>query len=80
MPFGKYKGVRVRLIPDSYLSWMTTSAIVKDPQWWWIKESVLAELRYRGFRADLADTQDPDAPIGNTIAPLPVPGARKFRL
>lgn len=72
MPFGKFKGVRIRLIPDAYLSWMTTA--LKDQKWWWIRESLIAELKFRGLRADLADTPEP--------TPIPVLGARirKFRL
>jgi len=57
MPFGKFKGVRIRLLPDSYLSWLSTA--LQDPKWWWLKESLRAELRFRGFREDLADTDDP---------------------
>jgi len=59
MPWGKYKGVRIRLIPDSYLSWLTTAPMLMDPKWWWLKESLRAELRFRGLREDLADTEDP---------------------
>jgi len=66
LPFGKYKGVRIRLVPDSYLSWLSTSIIMTDPRWWWLKESLLAELRHRGMRADLAgqtdDTAKPQEP------------------
>jgi uncharacterized protein (DUF3820 family) len=59
VPFGKYKGVRIRLLPDAYLSWLTTAPMLSDPKWWWLKESLLAELRFRGLRQDLADTEDP---------------------
>lgn len=61
MPWGKYRGVRIRLLPDSYLSFMTESPILLDAKWWWLKESLLAELRFRGLREDLADTVD--APV-----------------
>jgi uncharacterized protein (DUF3820 family) len=67
MPFGKYKGVRVRLIPDDYLSWLTSTKTLMAPtggvdRWGWLRESLLAELRFRGLRADLADTPDPEPP------------------
>lgn len=72
MPFGKYKGMRLRLLPDDYLSWMTGSAILADARWAWLKESLIAELRFRGFRYNLASTLDPpeiqmpdgDLPLG----------------
>lgn len=59
MPFGKWKGVRIRLLPVDYLSWLTTSDIMKDPKWGWLKESLIAELRFRGLSFDLAGTEDP---------------------
>ncbi len=62
MPFGKYRGVRIRLLPDNYLSWLTTSAIMTNPQWWWLRESLIAELKYRDMRWDLAPTPDPPEP------------------
>jgi uncharacterized protein (DUF3820 family) len=60
MPFGKWKGVRIRLIPDDYLSWLTTSDVVKDAKWKWLKDSLMAELRFRGLRDDLASTSEPE--------------------
>jgi uncharacterized protein (DUF3820 family) len=63
MPFGRHKGVRVRLLPDDYLSWLTTSIIMKDGRWWWLKESLIAELKYRGLRYDLAETPEPESKI-----------------
>lgn len=62
IPFGKYKGVRVRLLPDDYLSFLTTISLMKAPQWRWLKDSVIAELKFRGMRYDLADTPDPEPP------------------
>ncbi|HEX8797912.1 MAG TPA: hypothetical protein VF772_04825 [Terriglobales bacterium] len=47
MPWGKYKGTRVRLPPDAYLSFLTTTFIMQSEQWTWLRDSVLAELRYR---------------------------------
>jgi hypothetical protein len=72
MPFGKFKGVRIRLLPDSYLSWLSAAGMLQDPKWWWLRESLRAELRFRGFREDLADTEDPP--------PAPERPARKIRL
>lgn len=66
IPFGKFKGVRIRLLPDDYLSFLTSIAIMQDPRWRWLKDSVLSELRFRGLRADLADT--PDIPGANDSA------------
>jgi uncharacterized protein (DUF3820 family) len=60
MPWGKYKGVRIRLIPDNYLSWLTSTDIIVSPRWKWLKDSLMAELRYRGLRDDLASTSDPE--------------------
>jgi hypothetical protein len=71
MPFGKYKGVRIRLLPDAYLSWLSSFAALKDPSWWWLKESLHAELRFRGLREDLADTAEPEP-----IEPKPAAGRR----
>lgn len=56
IPFGQYKGVRIRLLPDDYLSWLTTFLV--DPNWHWLRESVLAELRFRGFVTEMASVPD----------------------
>ena len=60
MPFGKHRGVRIRLLPDDYVSWLSTASLLKDPSWAWLKESLIAELKFRGLRADLADTVEPE--------------------
>lgn len=60
MPWGKWRGVRLRLIPDAYLSWLTTTVIIRDHKWNWLKQSLIAELEYRGMRYDLAETPDPE--------------------
>lgn len=73
MPWGKWKGTRIRLLPDSYISFLTTTAIMKEEKWWWLRESLIAELKFRGLRHDLADTEEPKPP-----APEPRP-VRKFR-
>ncbi len=65
MPFGKYKGVRIRLIPDAYLSWLTTFKPMWHPRWRWLCDSVISELRFRGFRFDLADQED--RPVHETV-------------
>jgi uncharacterized protein (DUF3820 family) len=59
IPFGKkHRGVRVRLCPDEYLSWLTSQEwFMRDSMWTWLKESLLAELRFRRLRDDLADTE-----------------------
>lgn len=71
MPWGKHKGTRIRLLPDAYLSWLTTTSILKEKRWGWLAESLLAELRFRGLRADLADTADP-VPTEEPEAPKPI--------
>ena len=58
MPFGKHKGVGVKHIPDSYLSWLMGSGILNDPKWDWLKESVEKEFRAR----DLHVNDEPDEP------------------
>jgi uncharacterized protein (DUF3820 family) len=74
LPFGKYRGVRLRLIPDDYLSWLTTAPMMKDDQWRWLWDSLIAELKWRGLRYDLAHTEEP------VVEPaLPVESHRKFR-
>ena len=75
MPFGKYKGVRIRLIPDDYLSWLTSTDIIVSPRWNWLKESLMAELRFRGLRADLASTSEPE-PVKQPL-PLVTIGSTK---
>lgn len=62
VPFGKYKGVRIRLIPDNYLSWLTSAKMMRDPRWKWLRDSLVSELKFRGMRYDLADTEDVPVP------------------
>ena len=72
IPFGKYRGVRLRLIPDDYLSWLTTAPMMREEQWRWLWDSLIAELKWRGY--DLAHTEEP------MVEPvLPVESHRKFR-
>jgi uncharacterized protein (DUF3820 family) len=52
MPWGKYKGVRIRLLPDDYLSWLTTTEIIKAEQWRWLRDSLIAELKFRGYNVE----------------------------
>ncbi len=60
MPWGKFKGVRIRLLPDDYLSWLTTLELLRDHRWKWLKDSLISELKFRRLRYDLADTPDPE--------------------
>jgi len=69
IPWGKFKGYRVRLLPDSYLSWLTTTFVMTAPEWRWLKESLIAELKFRGLRYDLAQTAD--AFIEDCLATVP---------
>ena len=59
IPFGKYKGCRIRLLPDDYLSWLTTAPMMRDPKWKWLWDSLISELKYRGLKYELAETPDP---------------------
>jgi len=63
MPYGKYKGVRIRLIPDDYLSWLTTAKMMSDRRWKWLRDSLISELKFRGLRYDLASTEDPEVVV-----------------
>jgi len=65
MPWGKYRGVRIRLLPDSYLSWLTTSVVMNDPRWWWLRESLVAELKFRGLNYEMAAIPDPEPPLSS---------------
>lgn len=58
MPWGKHKGTRLRLIPDEYLSWLTTTFVMTAPEWDWLRNSLIAELKFRDLRYDLAHTTD----------------------
>ena len=50
MPFGKYKGISVSALPDTYLCWFLS--MPTDKRWNWLIESIKAELRHRGFEPD----------------------------
>jgi len=73
IPFGKYKGVRIRLLPDGYLSWLTTAPMMRTRQWQWLWDSVVAELKFRGFEIQGCWLEDPVEP---EPAPVPVPARR----
>jgi uncharacterized protein (DUF3820 family) len=60
MPWGRWKGTRIRLLPDEYLSWLTSSDIVLSRRWNWLRESLFAELKFRGMREDLAKSTEPE--------------------
>jgi uncharacterized protein (DUF3820 family) len=68
LPFGKYRGVRIRLVPDDYLSWLTTAPMMKEPRWRWLWDSVISELKFRGLKYELAETTDPiPEPLSPTL-------------
>jgi hypothetical protein len=31
MPFGRHRGIEIRLLPDSYLSWLRTELTLREP-------------------------------------------------
>ena len=59
MPWGKYRGVRVRHIPDGYLSWL--AGLNLDPKFWWLRASIAKEMGARGFRSDVVEDEPPPA-------------------
>jgi uncharacterized protein (DUF3820 family) len=79
IPFGKYKGVRIRLLPDDYLSWLTTAAMMRDPKWKWLYDSLIAELKFRGLNWEMAATEDPAVEIPDEVPPILV-NSRKIKL
>lgn len=78
LPWGKYKGVRIRLVPDGYLSFLTTLPLVRAPKWRWLYDSLISELKFRGLRYDLAETVDPVIEIQPVSVPM-LENRRKFR-
>lgn len=78
LPFGKFRGVRIRLVPDDYLSWLTTAPMLRESKWKWLYDSLIAELKFRGLRYDLAETVDPVIEIPEVI-PVMLENRRKFR-
>ena len=63
------------MIPDDYLSWLSTSIVMTDPKWTWLKDSLIAELKHRGFKYEQAQQSDPEIIIPD---PEP-PKIRKIR-
>lgn len=73
IPFGKrWKGVEVRNVPSDYLSYLTGWEGFADPQWGWLKESVIAELKFRGMVVDFVDPE----PSMQIELPAPEPKIR----
>jgi len=80
MPFGKHKGVRIRLIPSDYLSWLSTAPMMRDePRWKWLWDSLIAELKFRGLNYEQAATDDPVIEIPDEPVPMLV-NSRKIRV
>ncbi len=48
----------------------------ENPTWRWLRDSLIAELDFRGLRADLAATPDPEIPVEH----FPLDGVRAIRL
>lgn len=78
LPFGKFRGVRIRLVPDDYISWLTTAPMIREPKWRWLYDSLISELKFRGLRYDLAETLDPVIEIQDVPVPM-LENRRKFR-
>lgn len=81
MPWGKYRGVRIRLIPSDYLSWLTTAPMMRDePRWKWLWDSVISELKFRGLKFELAETDEPIVEMPDPEPPAVLTNRRKFKL
>jgi hypothetical protein len=78
LPFGKYRGVRIRLAPSDYLSFLTTLKLMRDPKWKWLYDSLIAELKYRGLNWQQAATEDPVVEIPDEVPPILV-NSRKIK-
>ena len=76
MPWGKYKGVRIRLLPEPYLSWLTTTPMMRDPKWKWLLDSLVAELEFRGLNVEGMFSKDVAVPVQVEEENEPI---RKFR-
>jgi hypothetical protein len=50
--------------------------MMRDPQWRWLWESLIAELKFRGLNYEMAATDDPVV----EDVPLPVEVHRKIRI
>jgi uncharacterized protein (DUF3820 family) len=77
MPWGKHKGVNIKLLDDAYLSWLVTephSPAVK-PEWTWLWDMLAAELRRRGFK----NVEPPDPEELAELAIPAGPARRKYR-
>jgi len=68
MPWGKWKRVRVSLLPDDYLSFLTTLPMLRTEQWTWLWDSILSELRFRGLRADIVDNEEMGGEVPAPVA------------
>jgi len=87
MPWGCHKGVQVRHLPDGYLSWLSSALVggveytthgtfdPTDPKWDWLRESVFAELDWRGFHSDADRLQA----FQNRRQPRPIPKPKPAR-
>jgi uncharacterized protein (DUF3820 family) len=73
LPFGKYKGVVVRQLPDDYLSYLADWDGLKEARWNWLRESIMAELRFRGLRDDRAGREDAPGTQARPRKPVPMP-------
>ena len=70
MPWGKWRGVRIALLPNDYLSWLTTSIVMTDSRWEWLKDSLLKELRARGMNDKGALVSDETIPEPEATLPF----------
>lgn len=61
MPWGKYRGVALHLIPSAYLSFLATGTVIlREPRWDWLRASLISELKFRGLNTEgLDDNWEP---------------------
>ena len=76
MPWGKFKGCRVSLLPDDYLCWIATSDLIQGEgefgkesrdRWAWLRESLEAELKWRGFNVKTVEDDEPARQTTNVV-------------
>lgn len=60
IPFGKFKGCRLRNLPSDYLSFLTRLPMMRDDRWKWLKDSLYAELEFRGMNVVGSELEDAD--------------------
>lgn len=58
MPWGKYKGWLVRALPDDYLMFLSSTFVMTEEQWKWLRDSLLSEMKFRGMGTEFLKRED----------------------